>query len=266
MRKDLVRIFTAVAMIAAAITVALLTGCVTTPVQVRPGQTNLVEMVHTNWNSVTNYTTNLVQVAAAVTNGSVVIPPVFQPTVLERVEYTKSVTTNTATVVTPPVYYNEVKLLPIVGDVITTVAGAAGGPGGTAVGGVVVGLVGGAVGIFNEFRKRRAQRANGVLVQNVETVRNAAAQLPGYTQAVDDQLMANIKGLQVVSGVHDVVAKLVEEHTDATQIQPHPSAEDLEAAAHGRIPIGPNWTKYETDIVAMLAAYAKGNGQPAANI
>ncbi len=55
-----------------------------------------------------------------------------------------------------------------------------------------------------------------MLVENVDSARKAALQLPGYTAAVDLQVVRSLEAAQRAAGVKDLIHDLVEERTDDT--------------------------------------------------
>ena len=194
----------------------LITGCVSTPTLLRPAATNNVAVVATNWFSVTNRITNIVTLIPATSNA----PAVLQPQVTESVLRTPVITTNWQPIISPEVWYTNVSLAPGVGPAVSAVTGLAPVPGAGAIGGVFVALAGLATSWVNERRKRVAlgqqadtwQTAAKVLVNNVESIRTAASEIPGYDK-VDSVVMAAATAAQKAAGVHGEIHDLVQKQT-----------------------------------------------------
>lgn len=195
-----------------ALAILLLPGCTSTPVMVRPAQTNVVEVVRTNYVQVIQ-TNTVVEVrdSIPVTNTVVVTNALL------------SMTTNVLTLVSPPVFYTNLSLSPIVETAVKVGGDLAPVPWGGAAGGVVVGLIGAAMAVVNEKRRRTAlgqamswETTAGVLVENVETVRKAALAIPGYTPQIDKSVVRSLEVAQRLAGVKDRIAGMVEERTDYT--------------------------------------------------
>jgi hypothetical protein len=190
----------------------LFAGCQSTPVQLRPAQTNVVEVVRTNVVQIVQTNTVVETVNARPVTNTVVVTNLVT-----------ALATNVVTLVSPPVYYTNVSLSPLVAEVTTTAGGLAPVPWGGAAASVGLGLLGSVFGLVNERRRRKAlgeamtwQETAGVLVDNVESVRKAALQLPGYTPAVDLQVVRSLEAAQRAAGVKDLIHGLVEERTDDT--------------------------------------------------
>ena len=80
------------------------------------------------------------------------------------------------------------------------------------------------------FAKRKALKAAGeaqstaelykdasvVLVKNVEQVRQAALKVPGYTPAIDRNVVRGMQAIQTAAKVGGVIADMVNEHTGET--------------------------------------------------
>lgn len=191
----------------------LVAGCQSTPVLLRPAQTNVVEVVHTNFVTVV---TESRKAELGIRN-----EPVTNTVYVTNV--VAALTTNVVTLVSPPVFYTNVSLSPLAAEVATTAGGLAPVPWGGAAASVGLGLVGSVFALVNERRRRQAlgqaltwEQAAGVLVENVESVRKAALQLPGYTAAVDLQVVRNLEAAQRAAGVKNLIHDLVEERTDDT--------------------------------------------------
>lgn len=191
----------------------LFTGCQSTPVQLRPAQTNVVEVIRTNFVTVVSEARSPERGAGNqwITN------TVFVTNVVA------SLATNVVTLVSPPVFYTNVSLSPVTAALTQTAGGLAPVPWGGAAASVGLGLLGSVFALVNERRRRKAlgealtwEQAAGVLVENVESVRKAALQLPGYTPAVDLQVVRNLEAAQRAAGVKDLIHDLVEERTDDT--------------------------------------------------
>lgn len=190
-----------------------LTGCQSTPVMVRPPQTNQVATLQTNWLSVTNWTTNVV-----------VVGETTQQVATAAVATSPQLVTNLLTVIQPAVYYTNLSLSPAVSGVAAGAATFAPAPWVVPATSAGLGLITGILGMVNERRKRKAlgqqaeswQTTAGVLVDNVESLRQAALQIPGYTPALDTQIMRAIEAAQRAAGVKEAVHGLVEERTNDT--------------------------------------------------
>jgi hypothetical protein len=190
----------------------LLAGCQSTPVQLRPAQTNVVEVVRTNVVQIVQTNTVVETVNARPVTNTVVVTNLVT-----------ALATNVVTLVSPPVFYTNVSLSPLAASVTATAGGLAPVPWGGAAASVGLGLLGSFFGLVNERRRRKAlgeamtwQETAGVLVENVESVRKAALQLPGYTAAVDLQVVRGLEAAQRAAGVKDLIHGLVEERTDDT--------------------------------------------------
>jgi len=266
-------VFTAILACAAILGCAFSGGCVSVPVLARAGQTNYVESVQTNWTSVTNYTTNIVVVSVAQTNASgvVIAAPVLQPQVIPEVQLTAHVSTNLTVHILPPVYYTNVSLASGITDTAQAIGNVVPVPGAGAATSGILAVLGAGFGIFNEFRRRNAvaaadganskaqtwQTAASTLVDNVETLRQAAMKVPGYTPAIDNQVMRVIQASHAEAGVATEIHGLVTAQTSNAappEFTNRPTAEDLMNAALGKIPVGSTWNKYEVQDVAMLKA------------
>lgn len=202
--------------------ILILPGCVSTPVELRPAQTNVVELVSTNLLQVvqTNVVTKAVPGLAgglpAITTNTVVSTNVFA-----------SLITNVVTVVSPPVYYTNLSLSPIVEAVAKVGSQAAPVPWGGAAGSIALGIAGTVLALVNDRRRRAAlgekatwEKTAGILVDNVESVRKAALDLPGYTPAIDLQVVRGLEAAQRLAGVKDIVHQLVEARTENTLPSP----------------------------------------------
>lgn len=196
----------------------LVTGCVHTPVMVRPAQTNVVEVIRTN----------VVQIVQ--TNTVTEVRPGTRDPVTNTIVVTNlvsSMSTNVLTLVSPPIFYTNLSLSPMVETAAKTAGDLAPVPWGGAAGSVVVGLAGAILAAVNNRRRKAAlgekatwQETAGVLVQNVETVRKAALSIPGYTPEIDLHVVRTLETSQRLAGVKDLIHNLVEEHTGDTLPRP----------------------------------------------
>jgi hypothetical protein len=182
----------------------------------RPAETNLVQTL----------TTNTLENAAVTNTDGTIVPPhtVF------------TIVTNLTPVVTPPVYFTNLALAPIVQSGIAsadTAASAAGLPWAHTVAEIMLGLLGVTVAFFNTRNKRLLQTEIGnhaetqaalgtaedvgkTLVQNFEQLRQVALSVPGYTRAVDDKVMTAVQVAQEIAGIKGPINDLVDEHTNTT--------------------------------------------------
>lgn len=209
--------FSLLFLVLSAVVLVFLCGCQSTPVQVRPARTNVVEVVRTNTLQVVQ--TNLVSRPVPGVAGG---PDALVTNAVVLTNLVTSLTTNVVTLVTPPVYYTNLSLSPWV-ETAAKVGGAVAPTPWGAAGSLVVGILGTLLAVVNERRRRKAlgqamtwEQTAGVLVENVETVRKAALQLPGYTPAMDLHLVRSLEAAQRLAGVKDVVHRLVEERTEDT--------------------------------------------------
>ena len=183
---------------------AFLTGCQSTPVMVRPAATNVVEVVRTNWVQLVQ--TNTVNATNVVTQTNMV----------------PAVTTNVLTVVSPPVYYTNLSIVPIVETGVRAAGDVAPVPWGGAAGSIALGVAGTVLAWINDRRRRAAlgqaqtwQDTAAVLVQNVETVRKAALAIPQYKD-IDTKVVRSLETAQRAAGVKTLIHDLVEKHTEDT--------------------------------------------------
>ena len=195
-----------------------LCGCQSTPVQVRPAQTNVVEVIRTN--VVLIVQTNVVTEARPALGGA---PPEIITNTVVLTNVVTSLSTNVLTLVTPAVYYTNLSISPIAQTAVRVGGDLAPVPWGGAAGSVALGLAGTIFAVVNERRRRKAlgqamtwEQTADVLVDNVETVRKAALQLRGYTPAVDLQVVRSLESAQRLAGVKDIVHQLVEQRTEDT--------------------------------------------------
>ncbi len=211
-----------------------------TPTKVvdRAQQTNMVTMTVTNTISQTNIVTqtNYVQVAASTNAVTGVITPAYvqpvivnQPTVSTQISYS----TNVVPVVLPEVAHTNYSAGSAIGagETVAQMVPIPGvGPGAT----ILAALFGVVMGVINNRNKRKADAiiaghvetistmsdvlqtskdAVKTLVGNVETIRTAALQIPGYA-SVDAKIMPAITQVQNMMGVHDVI------HAEVKQLDP----------------------------------------------
>jgi hypothetical protein len=217
--------------------VPLLTGCSTfwvkrEPVEIVPSRTNTVQVVTTNIITREVWTTNSVQIAPQRTNElGVVLPPVFSLQPVRDLVSTQTLQTNLQQIILPPVYYTNLSLGSGAATAITTAGDLAPVPWAGLAGQIATGAAGIAFGIVNLFAKRKALKEAGeaqrnaedfktateVLVHNVETVRQEALKLPGYSPQVDKRVMAVITGVQKAADVAHIIAPIVEAKTGSTR-------------------------------------------------
>jgi hypothetical protein len=184
-----------------------------TPVVVREASTNYVTVVRTNFVGVTTYLTNYVTVQAAVTNSDgVVTPAVVQPQITAQQRTLPVVTSTVVTNLAP-------------GAAITGAITAAGElapvPWSSGAAHVLLALLGTGFGVVNEFRRKRAVNEKAdlrstakVLINGINTAREAAKGLPGYTDAWDDKLLSTLQTAQVLTGTKPIVETLLRDHKD----------------------------------------------------
>ena len=214
---------------------ALSTGCSMlkrTAVEIVPARTNIVQVVTTNIVQREVWTTNTVQVATQRTNElGVVLPPVWHLQPVRDLVSTQVLQTNLQTIVLPPVYYTNLALSDSMTGAIHTAGDLAPVPWGGLAGQALTGLAGIVFGVVNLLGRRKAIKAAGeaqqnandfkraaeVVVQNVEAVRQAALKTPGYTPALDRNVMRGIQAVQKAADVVHIIAPIVEEHTGSTK-------------------------------------------------
>ena len=201
-----------------------------TPVEVAPARTNYVQILTTNVVTQEIWKTNtIVQVPQRVENG-ITLPPVVTLQPVRELQSVTQVQTNLQTIVLPAVYYTNLALGSAAKTAITTAGDLAPIPWGGALGEGLVALSGLVFGAVNLFAKRKALKAAGeaqsnaelykdasvVLVKNVEQVRQAALKVPGYTPALDRNVVRGMQALQTAAKVGGVIADMVNEHTGET--------------------------------------------------
>lgn len=200
-------------------------GCQSTPVVVKPATTNYVEEVRTNYTSVTNYVTNVVEIVAASTNATTgeVTPAIVQPHILPAITFAPTYTTNISEIRTPPLIYTNLSLAPWVPATTQVVAEASGVPWATSAAGLITTGIAGVMAWINRKRQLEAegkaltwQTATEVVVQNVEHMRQAAQEIPGYTTEIDTKLVRAMEAAQRAAGVKQVIAGVVDVKTDRT--------------------------------------------------
>lgn len=196
-----------------------------TPTVVRPAQTNIIEVVRTNFVGVTTYLTNYVTVQVATTNATTgaVTPAVIQPQITANNSVVPFLQTNLQAVVLPAVVVTNLSLAPTVTGAVQIAGDLAPVPWAGGVGSILLGVAGSIFGFINHRRANAAlgqketwQATARTLVGNVETLRTAALKIPGYTPAVDAQVMRVIEGAQYAAGVKEEIAGVVAQHTDQT--------------------------------------------------
>lgn len=223
-------------LISIVLAVPLLTGCSTLikrePVEIVPARTNVVQVVTTNTVTQEVWRTNTVQVAAQRTNElGIVLPPVFSLQPVRELVSTQMLQTNLQNIILPAVYYTNLSLGSGVATTIQTAGDLAPVPWGGLVAQALTGLAGIIFGGVNLVHKRKAIKEAGeaqqnaadfktaaeVLVQNVETVRQEALKLPGYSPQTDKRVMAVITGMQKAADVAHIIAPIVESKTGSTK-------------------------------------------------
>jgi hypothetical protein len=200
-----------------------------TPVVVRPASTNLVTQVVTNVVEQVVTATNWVVVTNA-QGAAVAVPNVTYGT-----NVTYAIGTNVISVVMPEISYmsNSVaQPVQTAGNVVGFATNAAGVPFVDA--GIKVLLAGFGVWLafLNKKNRRKAeaeaeghaltmtkleqaQMVGQTLVENIETIRKAALEIPQY-QAIDGKVMQVVQQVQQAAGVKGEVNALVDEHTGYT--------------------------------------------------
>jgi hypothetical protein len=195
-----------------------------TPTVVRAAQTNVIERVVTNYITSTRYLTNLVTIVAATTNaaGEVLVPAIVQPQIIPTITRQAVLETNLEVLVRPAVVVTNYGLAPTVVGAVQQAGDLAPVPWGGALGSGLVAVASIAFGWFNRRRALKAlgeketwETAASVVVDNFETLRRAALQLPEYAK-IDARVMKIVKGDQLAAGVKPEITSLVDANTDHT--------------------------------------------------
>jgi len=201
-----------------------------TPIEVVPARTNFVQILTTNVVTQEVWKTNSVVVTPQRTENGVVLPAVMSLQPVRELQSVAQVQTNLQTIVLPAIYYTNLALGSAAKTAITTAGDLAPIPWGGALGEGLVALSGLVFGAVNMFAKRKALKAAGeaqstadlykdasvVLVKNVEQVRQAALKVPGYTPAIDRNVVRGMQAIQTAAKVGGVIADMVNEHTGET--------------------------------------------------
>ena len=193
-----------------------------TPVVVREAATNYVSVVRTNFVGVTTYLTNYVTVQAAVTNSDgMVTPAVVQPQITAQQRILPVVTSTVEPIVLPSVVVTNLAPGAAITGAITAAGELAPVPWSGGAAHVLLALLGTGFGVVNEFRRKKALNEKAdlrstatVLINGINTAREAAKGLPGYTDAWDDKLLSTLQTAQVLTGTKPIVETLLRDHKD----------------------------------------------------
>jgi hypothetical protein len=173
------------------------------PVQVSPASTNSVVTAVTN--AVPTITTN------TLTSGDVIVT--------RGTNYQVALTTNY--VVLPAVWTTNLVGKPEV-ETATTAAGSAPVPGAPIAASIASLAIAAYASWVNRRNQATAAKVAGTLVDNFERLRQVAMSIPGYTPAVDDALMVQVKDSQAAAGVKSIINEIVDNRTEATTPKPIP--------------------------------------------
>lgn len=215
------------------VSLIILTGCSSLVkqqvVEARPARTNLVQVLVTNTITTTEYVTNVVVTAASTNATGVVTPPSMQTQILPQLVLSMQVTTNVTGIVTPALYYTNVVLDPTLSSGVQTVGNLIPVPFAGTVASGLLALSTLVFGFLNNRNKAKvvaladahsdtlsaldqAKLVGQTLVQNIETIRGVALQVPGYAEQ-DAKVMSIVQQVQRAAGVKTDVHDLVEKHT-----------------------------------------------------
>lgn len=203
--------------------VALLAaGCGTVRTVLRPAQTNAVPVVTVN----TSPRVTQEQVVSTSLNPVPGLPDLVVTNLVTRTNWVTSIVTNVVQVVTPEVVYNRVSIDPAAAGMVTTLANAAPVPWAGTAASVAVGIGGIVAAWINKRREKKAleekftfEDVAGQLVQDLETLRKAALEVPEY-KAKDAAIMRTIQERQRDNenpDVKPIITALVDEKTDYTK-------------------------------------------------
>jgi len=196
-----------------------------TPTVVREAQTNYVQVLRTNYVGVTAYITNYVTLQAAATNAATgaITPAIVQPQLIPQDTVVPITVTNLQMQILPAIIVTNLSVSPALSGAVQVAGDLAPVPWGGAVGSLLLGVVGSVFGFINHRRANAAlgekdtwQDATRTLVGNFETYRSSMLKLPGYTPALDAQIMRIVEAAQYAAGVKDTVAAVVNEHKTQT--------------------------------------------------
>lgn len=201
-----------------------------TPVEISPARTNFVQVLTTNTVVHEIWHTNTVVVTPQRFENGVVLPSVVSMQPVLKLQSVAQIQTNLQTIVFPAIYYTNLALGSMATWAMTTAGDLAPVPWGGVLGEGIVALLSLVFGLVNMVAKRKALKAAGeaqtkadlyqdtsvVLVKNVEQVRQAALKAPGYTPAMDRNVILGIQAIQSAAKVGGVIADLVNKHTKNT--------------------------------------------------
>lgn len=203
-------------------------------VELRPAQTNQVDVVSTNLAAVVEQKVETVVIKPAEQKpDGTFVPAVIDTRTVYATNFVPTLVTNRVEVVTPAVTYEERTLNPTAVQGAERVASMTGVPwldtGVTALGGLgtiffawlnrrnkekAVRLADGIT--EKESALKQAQVVGEVLVENFEELRKAALKVPGYVEH-DAKVMRTVQQIQAAMGVKGKIAQIVEEKTDYTK-------------------------------------------------
>lgn len=211
------------------------------PVIARPGSTNQVDVVSTNQTPVVETKAETVVVKPAETKADgTFVPAVLDTRLSYMTNFIATLVTNRMEIVTPPVVYTNVTLNGSVVQGAERVASLTGVPwADTAVTGLSA-IAAVVFGFFNNRNKKRAldladglaqketalqtaQLVGKTVVENFETLRQAALKIPAYAEK-DAEVMKVVQKIQDAAGVKMDIHQLVEDHTPYTKDQPATAA------------------------------------------